>query len=312
MAKAKDYYEILGIARNASSDDIKKAYRNLAREHHPDMVKDGDKAKAEERFKEINEAYQILSDSQKKNMYDQFGHTASQQGSAGAGNNGGQWGPFSYTYSSSGTQGQGGAGNFGGFDPFDIFEDFFGFRGFNGQQARPQKGKNLYYELHIDFKDSLQGIEREVNIESGRVKIKIPVGVLDGTEMRFAGKGMPGPNGLPPGDLFITLRIRLPKEFQRAGDTLHVVVELDIVTATIGGEIQVPIIDIKEKDGVGRAALKIPAATQYGAQFRLKGKGLPRSASSGSGDVIVQVAVRVPQKLSRKQRQLLEEFRDVS
>lgn len=150
----KNYYEILGIKKDSSEADIKKAYRKLAREHHPDMVDESDKVAAEKRFKDINEAYQVLSDPQKKRMYDQFGHVGGGfpgGAGAGAGAPGGQWGPFTYTYSTSGAPGAGAGGDF---DLFDIFEDFFGFRGFSGRRA-PKKGKNLYYELHVDFKDAI-------------------------------------------------------------------------------------------------------------------------------------------------------------
>lgn len=304
MAEKKDYYDILGISKSASEADIKKAYRTLAREHHPDMVKDGDKEKAETRFKEINEAYQVLIDPEKRKMYDQFGHSGPGFGSQGAGGGnaysgmGGNWGPFSYTYS------QGGSGDF---DPFDIFEDFFGFRGFRGQRA-PQKGKNLYYEMHIEFKDAVFGMEKEINVESGKVKIKIPSGVHDRTELRFAGKGMPGPKNLPPGDLFITVRLIMPKEFQRVRDTLVTVVELDAIKAALGDVIEVPIVDTSSKTGLGTTKLKIPAGTQHGTQFKLRGKGLPKLRGNTQGDVIVQVLVKIPTKLTRKQKKALESY----
>ena len=166
MASNKDYYQILGINKNASAEEIKQAYRKLAREHHPDMVKDGDKAAAEQRFKEINEAYQVLSDPQKRKMFDQYGSAAFSGGAqnAGAGFGGfnqGQWGPFSYSY----TNGNANGFDFGGdFDPFDIFEQAFGFRGFGGRAQGPKKGKNLYYEIHITFAESVFGLEKEVNV----------------------------------------------------------------------------------------------------------------------------------------------------
>jgi len=194
MATAKDYYEILGVKKESTLDEIKKSYRKLAREHHPDMVKESDKSNAEKRFKEINEAYQVLSDPQKRKMYDQFGTVGSDFGPEGfsGSSQGGQWGPFSYTYSSSG--GNPFSEN-GEFDPFDIFEDFFGFRGFGSR--RPRKGKNLYYEMRLEFRDIIFGIEREINVESGKVKVKIPAGMRDGMEIKFSGKGMPGPDGAP-------------------------------------------------------------------------------------------------------------------
>ena len=313
MPSTKDYYEILGINKNSSSEEIKRAYRNLAREHHPDMVRDGDKSSAEQRFKEINEAYQVLSNPEKRKMYDQFGHAGpgfnGQGGPFGGGSGGqqtgGQWGPFTYTYTAGGGQ-QG----FGDFDPFDIFEDFFGFRGFGGQR-RPKKGKNLYYEFHIDFKDSVLGVEKEINVESGKVKVKIPAGVHDGTELKFEEKGMPGPNGAPPGDLFLTIRAQLPKGFQRAGDVLATLKEIDMVQAALGDIIEVPVVDEKKTDALGKEKLKIPAGTQHGTQFRLRGKGMPRIRNTGKGDIIIQVSVTIPKKLNRNQRKILEQYKSL-
>lgn len=301
MASKKDYYEVLGITKNASAEDIKKAYRKLAREHHPDMVKDTDKKHAEERFKEINEAYQVLGDSEKKKMYDQYGHTAGQQNGFGGGQQG-QWGPFSYSY---GTGGQGAS-----FDPMDIFEEFFGFgRGFGGQR-QPRKGKDLQYEMSIEFAEAVHGAIKEITIESGTVKINIPQGARTGTELRFQGKGMKGPEGVPNGDLYITLRVPTPKEFQRAGDNLGTVRNIDFVQAVLGDTIEVPVIDIAQKSGMGKANLKIPAGTQSGMQFRVKGKGMPKLQGRGQGDVIVQVNIEIPKNISKKQRKLLEEYKN--
>lgn len=303
----KDYYDILGVSRSASDAEIKSAYRKLAREHHPDMVADSDKAQAEAKFKEINEAYQILSDPEKKRMYDQFGH-ASTSASGGMGGNpfgqgfGGQWGPFSYSYSSNGQ-------DFGGVDPFEIFEEVFGFRGFGGAR-RPRKGKNLYYEMQVDFADAVTGAEKEVNVESGKIKIKIPRGARNGTELRFADKGMPA-EGLPNGDLFISLRVKTPREFQRVGDDLVTVVEIDFVQATLGDEIKVPVVDEKSKNGIGSAKLKVPSGTQPGTQFRLRGKGMPRLRGNGNGDVIVQTLIKIPSKLNKKQKKALEDYRQL-
>lgn len=313
----KDYYDILGISRDASPSEIKKAYRKLAREHHPDAVADEDKKEAEKRFKEINEAYQVLSDPQKKKMYDQYGSAAfggANGSAAGArgnpfsgfgGQKSGQWGPFTYTYSSSGR----GANDFG-FDPFDIFEDVFGFRGFSGSR-RPRKGKNLYYELHIDFADAVKGAEKEIKIETGKLKVKIPKGARNGTELRFAGKGMPGPNNLPPGDLYITLRFNIPQEFRRVGANLVTFVEIDFVQAILGDTVKVPVVDEKSKSGVGKSKVKIPSGTQPGTQIRLRGKGMPHLHSGGNGDVIVQVSINIPKNLSRKQKKLLEEYKSL-
>lgn len=316
MSTNKDYYQILGIPKNATDEQIKQAYRKLAREHHPDMVKDGDKAKAEERFKEINEAYQILSNPQKRKMYDQFGHTGpgfagGQPGAGGfggfsQGTQGGSWGPFSYSYTSS----NGGQG-FEDFDPFDVFEDFFGFRGFGGSRS-PKRGKNLYYEMDISFADAVHGIVKNVKIESGEISVKVPAGTYDGLEMRFAGKGLAGPQGTPAGDLFITFRVKIPREFQKFGDAFGVALEIDFARAVLGGVVDVPVVDPSAVTGIGKAQLNIPSGTQHGTQFRLREKGMPHVGRNNRGDIIVQVFVTIPKKLNRRQRELLEEYRRVS
>ena len=307
MSSKKDYYEILGVKKEASDADIKKAYRNLAREHHPDMAKASDKENAEKRFKEINEAYQVLKDPQKRKMYDQFGHAAGANGFNGAGGFSGNRGPFHYTYSSSGNPFGGGNADF---DPFDIFEEFFGFRGFGGAR-KPKRGKNLHYELLISFKDSVFGIEKDINVESGKVKIRIPSGVRSGMEIKFPGKGMPGPDNLPAGDLFIIVRVETPKDFQVVGSDIVVVKEISFAQAALGGEIEVPIVDTDKKSGIGSLKLKIPTGTQYGQKFFVRGKGLPRVNSTGRGNLIVQVAVKIPKRLSRKQRKTLEDYQNL-
>src|SRR3972149_10319438 len=333
MPSSKDYYDVLGVSKNATDDQIKQAYRKLAREHHPDMVKDGDKTAAEARFKEINEAYQVLSDSQKRKMYDQFGHAGpgfggfgarGQPGQSGFGGFGyfggqqGQWGPFTYTYSTQaspkGSAAGAGASPFEDFDPFDVFEQFFGFRGFGGSGAgrAPKRGKNLYYEMEVSFGDAVRGLEKEIKVESGTLKIKVPAGVSDGTEIKYPGKGLQGPNNAPSGDLFLTIKVSTPKEFQRFGENLAISIEIDFIQAILGGMVEVPVVDPAQNSGVGKAELKIPAGIKPGTQIRMKGKGMPRVRDGGRGDVIVQVLVGIPSKLSRRQRELLEEYKNLS
>lgn len=309
MASAKDFYQILGIQKNASQDEVKQAYRKLAREHHPDMVKDGDKSTAEKRFKEINEAYQVLSDPQKRKMYDQYGSAAFSGGpngtGGGAGPGQGQWGPFTYSYSSGGNMGDMG---FGDFDPMDVFEQFFGFRGFGGNRG-PKKGKNLYYEMRIDFKDAVVGLEKEINTENGKVKVKIPAGILSGMEMKFAGKGMPSQHGGPSGDLFLSIKYAQPEEFEIVDGNLFVQKEISFIDAILGAEIKIPVIDAKERSGVGVTILKIPEGTQFGAKLIVRGRGMPRVNGRGQSDVVVQLYFTMPKKLNREQRRILEEFK---
>jgi DnaJ-class molecular chaperone len=295
---SRDYYEILGVPKNASDEDIKKAYRKLAREHHPDMVKDKDKTEAEKKFKELSAAYQVLSDTQKRKMYDQYGHAGVNQG----GNAGGNRGPFNYSYSTGGNP-------FGdeNIDPFDIFESFFG-KGFS--QRRPQKGKDLHYEMHIEFREAVFGLEKEISIDSGKVTIKIPAGIRDGSEIRFSGKGMAGPNNLPNGDLYITVRYKSPSEFEIHGANILVVKEIDFILATLGGELEIPVIDTTTKNGIDKTKLKIPAGTQYGTRFLVRSKGMPRVQASGQGDAIVQVIVVIPKSLNRKQKKVLEDYKN--
>jgi molecular chaperone DnaJ len=303
---ARDYYDVLGLTKSASAEDVKNAYRKLAREHHPDMVAEADKVNAEKRFKEINEAYQVLSDPQKKQMYDQYGHAGvGGNTGAGSGQRAGGWGPFSYSYSTSNAQ------DFGDFDPMDIFEEVFGFRGFGGRGQRQARGKNLFYEMHLSFAEAVKGLEKEVKVESGRFTIRIPAGVHDGIEIKYTGKGMLGPNNASSGDLFITFRVKTPSEFQVAGSDIGIALELDFVQAILGDVVQIPVVDIKSETGLGNEKLKIPEGTQYGVKFKLSGKGLPRLGGSGQGDIYVQVFVKFPKRLTKKQKQLLEEYRKI-
>ncbi len=295
---AKDYYEILGVSKNAAKDDIKKAYKRLAKKHHPDVDKS---AGANERFKEINEAYQVLSDEKKRAAYDQFGSAAFEPGAGFGGFGGaqtqrGRWGPFTYTYTTSGGMPDFDFGDFS--DPFNIFEQVFGVRGFGRQ---PRRGRNLYYSITIDFMDAVRGLTQEVSLNGKKLKIKIPAGIRDGGEIKFRGEGEAGPAGLPAGDLYLTVRIRPHPVFTRVGDDIFIWQEISFVQAALGDTIEVETVDKPVK-------LKIPAGTQPGTQFRLRGKGIPHLRGRGRGDQYVRIFVRVPEKLSREQKRLLEEF----
>jgi molecular chaperone DnaJ len=162
--------------------------------------------------------------------------------------------------------------------------------------------------MQIEFRDSVFGLEKDINVESGKVRIKTPKGVRDGTELRFAGKGMPGPKDMPSGDLLITIRVKAPKEFNIIREDIVMEKKIDIVQASLGDVIEVDVVDEKTRSGIGKAKLKIPAGTQPGTRFVLRGKGMPRLNRGGRGDAYIQVNISVPTSLSRKQKELLETF----
>lgn len=300
MSQVKDYYQILGVNKSSSDADIKKAYRKLAREHHPDMVKDSDKEASERKFKEINEAYQVLSDTQKRKQYDQFGHQAYKQGAQGGGFGGFNQGPFSYSYSSGDIN----------IDPFEIFEEVFGFKGFGGAR-KPQKGKNLYYEVRVSFEESVRGGERKVKVESGEFTVKIPKGIGEGMEMRYEGKGMPGPNNLPAGDLFISFKVSFPNSLQRYQENVLQVVDITFIDAILGGEVEVRVIDEKKEHCISFEKIKIPEKVKQGQQILLRGFGMPRLGSDSKGDMILVVNITYPERLSKNQRKHLEDYRKI-
>ena len=351
MAK-RDYYEVLGVPKNASEEDIKKAYRKLAMKHHPDRNQ-GDAAKgAEEKFKEVKEAYEMLSDAQKRAAYDQYGH-------AGVDPNRGMGG---------------GAEGYGGFaEAFgDIFGDMFGQQrgGRSGGGRQVYRGGDLSYAMEVTLEEAAKGKDAQIRIPSwencdsckgtgakpgtqvktcgtcngagavqmrqgffsvqqtcptcrgtgkvipepctschgqGKVKrqktleVKIPAGIDGGMRIRSAGNGEPGTNGGPAGDLYIEIRLKKHDIFERDGDDLHCSVPISMVTAALGGEIEVPTL-------AGKAAIDIPEGTQSGKQFRLRGKGIKGVRSSYPGDLYCHITVETPVKLSEHQRRLLKEL----
>lgn len=290
MADTKDYYQALGINKNASPEEIKRVYRKLALQYHPDRNKGRD---AEGKFKEITRAYEVLSDPQKRETYDQFGHAAFEQGTGqgpfgGAqGGFGGRQGPFSYTYS---TSGDGGAGfDFGGFtDPFEIFEQFFGGSSpFGTRSARRQA-----YSLTLDFLEAVHGTTKKVEIGGKSQTIKIPSGVDEGTRIRF-------------GDYDIVIQVNQDKRFQREGIDIIGEKEISFAQAALGGEVDIETVD-------GNLKLRIPAGTQPGTAIRLRGKGVSHLHGSGRGDHYVRIKITVPRHLTGKQRELLKEFMDGS
>lgn len=290
METKSDYYDILGVPKDASLDEIKKAYRKLALEWHPDRHKEN-KKEAEKKFKEINEAYQVLSDPEKRKVYDQFGHAAFSPG--GAYTSGfsqgspfsytGSWGPFKFTYT---TFSEGSP--FSGFDfedPFDIFEQFFGFYSpFSRKKAKPR------YSLTIDFMEAVKGTEKEIIVEGKRRKIKIPAGIDEGQRIEFK-------------DFILSVNIRPHEIFERDGEDIYVKVLIPFSTACLGGIIEVPTLE-------GVTKIRIRAGIQSGTLLRLKGKGV-KSVYGKRGDEYVRIIVDVPRKLSTTQKNLLKELRNL-
>jgi molecular chaperone DnaJ len=335
MATKRDFYDVLGVAKNASDDDVKKAYRKLAMKHHPDRNQ-GDGAKvSEEKFKEAKEAYEILSDPQKRAAYDQFGHQGVDPNMGGF-----RGGP--------------GAEGFGGFaEAFgDIFGDIFGgAAGAAGARRGGQqvfRGADLSYGLEITLEEAAHGKDTQIRIPSwdncetckgtgakpgtsaktcpqcsgagkiipdpcatclgaGKVKkqktleVKIPAGISEGMRIRSAGNGEPGSNGGPPGDLYIEIRVKEHALFERDGDDLHCTVPVGLTTVALGGQIEVPTLD-------GKVEIELPESTQHGKTFRLKGKGIKGLRSSYPGDLYCHISVATPVKLTEHQKKLLREL----
>ena len=349
MAK-RDYYDVLGVQKNSSPEQIKAAYRKLAVKHHPDK-NPGDKP-SEEKFKEAGEAYHVLSDKERKQNYDNFGHAAFENGA-------------------------GGRGGFGNFDFSDIFEDFFGdFGGGGGRKSRKTnfRGSDLRYDLSITLEEAYAGKKQDIkfstsekcNICSGsgskpghdagscsmceghgqvrsnqgfftvqqtcpqcsgtgeeitnpcgscggqgkkqtskKLSVTIPKGVDDGTRIRLAGKGEAGSRSASSGDLYLFINVYSHDLFKRSDENLFFEYPVSIADAALGTSLEIPTID------GGKAKIKIPAGTQSGKQFRLKGKGMPYMRGSGNGDLYVQVNTEVPVSLNREQKELLEKFRKI-
>lgn len=369
MNSKRDYYEILGVPKNASKTAVKSAYRKLAKKYHPDVNKNGDAA---ERFKEIGEAYEVLSNTDKRAAYDRLGHAAFDP-SMGQGFGYQSWPGF-------GTSPSAGY-DFTGFrDPFEIFEDFFGFRSpFRAATRRrtSQAGSDILHELEIDFEAAVTGGEEEISYqrhavcetcngsggekgekavtcpecngagqvrstrsilgglftsvttcprcggtgeiienlcskcngsgqikETSKLKVKIPAGVDTGTHLRFSGEGNAGERGTEAGDLYIHFTVKPHKFFRRQGNDIYVSLPLTFSQAALGDTISVPTIS-------GKIKLKIPAGTQSGTSFRLKGKGVPFVNSKTKGDEYVEVEVKTPEKLSSQAKKLFEKLKEI-
>lgn len=282
-----DYYAVLGVPKTASKTDIKKAFRKLARDHHPDANK-GD-PDAEARFKDVNEAYEVLGDRDIRKEYD---HTRDMGYFVG-----GPGGAQQYVR----VEDLFGGGGVGGGSPFDVFSgqrlsDLFG-RPVRG----PQAGSDAAADLRLSFHEAISGVTKQIKIDGNTVKVKIPKGVDDGTRIRLKGRGGSGVRGGPPGDAYVTVHVSDHPVFARNGRNLGITVPITFVEAALGAEIQVPTLE-------GSVRLRIPAGTRPGKTFRVSGRGVETSDSRG--DLLVTIEVAVPTHLTDEQRSLLEKFRD--
>jgi curved DNA-binding protein len=289
---AKDYYKTLGVSRTANDKEIKSAFRKLAKQYHPDANKNDPNAEA--RFKEINEAYEVLSDKDKRETYDRFG-TVNPQEMPNMGNMRGN--PFA----------GGGAQQV---DMSDLFESIFGsFRrgsagsttGF-GQEYR-SAGQDLEQGVSISLQEAYSGTTRLVTKGDRTIRVNIPAGAATGTRVRVAGEGEPGMGGGQPGDLYLLIQVEPDEQFERKGDDLTVEVKVDMFTAMLGGEVEVPTLNRPVK-------LRVPSGTQSGRRFRLSGKGMPVLRHPDKyGDLFARVLITVPDKLSPTQRELVEQLK---
>jgi len=368
MSTKRDYYEVLGVDKSASQEEVKKAYRTLAKKFHPDMNRDN-KEEAEEKFKEVSEAYEVLADPEKRSKYDKYGH-AGLEGAFGA--DGFNWNDFTHFTDISDIFGDIFAGG------SSIFDAFFG-GGMRGRRSTgPARGSDLRYDIDISLREAATGLEKELHIPhsvrcgecggtgaekgtspltcqtckgSGQVKnvqsrgysqfisigpcqacrgagsiiekkcgncsgagsnkktskleVSIPPGAENGLRLRLRGEGDAGQRGGPPGDLYVVVHVNPDKRFAREGPHLLTETEITFVQAALGDEVDVPTLD-------GKATMKVPAGTQPGTMFRLKGKGMPFMGRRGQGDLHVKVNVTVPEKLSSEQKRLLREFGELS
>jgi len=317
----KDYYDILGVSRDADEKEIKSAFRRLARKYHPDV--NPDDPQAEDRFKELNEAYEVLSDPEKRSKYDRLGADWRRYQQSG-----GRPGDFDWSQWTTGAPGWGGErvhvqygtpedleDLFGGASPFsDFFSQIFGGMGGTGRPspggfgygARPQRGQDFEQEVEISMREAHEGTSRILQKNGRRLEVKIPPGARTGTRVRMAGEGGSGAAGGTEGDLYLRVKVAPDPQFERRGDDLYVTVPIDLYTAVLGGQAQVPTLG-------GPVTLTIPAGTQNGCVFRLRGKGLPLLRQPEQhGDLYAKVEVQLPTDLSPRQQELFEELRRTS
>ncbi|OBT17010.1 molecular chaperone DnaJ [Vibrio sp. UCD-FRSSP16_10] len=295
MSKA-DYYNVLGVSKVASEKEIKKAYKRLAMKYHPDKNHSDE---AEDKFKEIKEAYEILTDQEKRQQYDQFGHAAFDDSGFGQrGAHGRHAGGAGFEDMFGGGFRQGGQG-FGGFE--DIFSQARGGR--RGPVAR--KGQDHEFKLTVDFVDAIQGTELPVDLPINgvqkKINVKVPAGIKEGEKIRFSGKGGAGSNGGPAGDLLLSIVIREHAFLQRDGNDIICNTNIDIVTAALGGEVEVSVLDSRFK-------LKVPAGTQTGRKFKVVGRGAT-DRKGNTGNLLVSIHVQTPTGLTDEQKEILQQFK---
>ncbi len=297
----KDYYKTLGVEKGASKDDIKKAFRKLAHEHHPDKTK-GDTASAQ-KFKEASEAYSVLSDDQKRSQYDRFGSAGPGFNPGAGGFSGGfnaqDFGGFDFSgFRTSGGFSQNGVE----FDLGDIFGEFFG----GGGQRRPRKGRGITVDVEISFKDSVFGIKREISVDNEKIELTIPAGIENGQGLRVSGKGEEGAGGR--GDMIVRVWVKEHAVFRKEGFNLIMELPIKLTTALSGGVVNVETLD-------GTIELKVPAGTSHGEILRVRGKGVPYEssgvfgASTKRGDLLIVTHVIMPRKLSKKAQALIDELK---
>jgi curved DNA-binding protein len=312
----KDYYKTLGVKKGASDKEIKRAFRRLAREHHPDV--NPDDPQAEERFKEVNEAHEVLSDPEKRRKYDQLGADWQRWQQRGGGQGDFDWGQWT-------TGRPGGRVNvrygtpedlqdlFGGDSPFsDFFSQVFGGTGGSPRsggfqyQMRPQRGQDFEQPLEITLQEAYHGTSRILQSDAQRLEVKIPAGAKTGTRVRMRGEGGGSATGGAAGDLYLRVTVLPDARFQRQDDDLLTTVPVDLYTMALGGEVRVPTM-------AGDVVLTIPAGTQSGRTFRLRGKGMPRLREPDKhGELYAKVEVRLPKRLNARQQELFEELRAIA
>jgi DnaJ-class molecular chaperone len=307
MAKPRDYYEVLGVGRNATAEEIRKAYRRLARKYHPDVNTEPDAA---QRFAEITEAYDVLSDPERRKTYDQFGHAGVGAGAAGFGQGPFRPGGFGGWGGSGGGFRGGGASSFDASDIGSIFEEMFGARGpspFSTAQARrpqPSRGRDLQHKLTVSFLTAARGGRESLRLtvpgssSTQTVDVTIPAGIEHGAKLRIKGKGQPSPHGGGTGDLILTIEVGAHPLFRRDGLDLLVDVPITIAEAGLGTTVSVPLLE-------GTAQIKVPPGASSGRKLRLKGKGVT-DAKGRRGDFLAVLQIVAPAELSARGRELLQ------